>query len=138
MRLHLVGTDPSYIDHLRHYSQMDIGLDPFPYHGTTTTCEAMWMGVPVITLAGKVHRSRVGVSLLTNVGHIDEIAATAQDYVRAAMRLSADAPRLPQLRSELRQKLRDCPLMQPVQFTRNLESAYRTAWQRWCSEQSDQ
>ena len=67
-RLELRGHEPEHGGHLAMYNQVDIALDPFPYHGTTTTCEALWMGVPVVTLAGKTHVSRVGVSLLTNVG----------------------------------------------------------------------
>jgi len=137
-RIALVRPDPAYVDHLRHYGDIDIALDPHPYNGTTTTCEAMWMGVPVITLTGDVHRSRVGVSLLSNVGLAEFIAATPDEYVRVAERLSANPSRLSQLRAELRQIMRGSALMQALPFTRALEAAYRFAWQRWLSEQTHQ
>ena len=74
-RIELLGRQPNIAAHLELYGRMDIALDTFPYHGTTTTCEALWMGVPVVTLAGEVHFSRVGVSLLNNVG-LPELVAT--------------------------------------------------------------
>ena len=78
---------PSQLRHLELYNRIDIGLDTFPYHGTTTTCEALWMGVPVVTLAGQRHAARVGVSLLTNLGLGELIADTPEQYLQIAQAL---------------------------------------------------
>ena len=112
---------------------MDIALDTFPYHGTTTTCEAMWMGVPVVSLAGQRHVSRVGVSLLNNVGLPELVANTPEEYVRIAVDLANDLPRLQELRSTLRQRMEQSPLMDAPRFARNVEAAYRQMWRKWCA-----
>jgi predicted O-linked N-acetylglucosamine transferase (SPINDLY family) len=131
-RIDVRGRIPSQIEHLRLYDQIDIALDTFPYHGTTTTCEAMWMGVPVVTLAGQVHISRVGVSLLSNVGLTDLIARDAEDYVRLAVNLAGDSSRLIELRASLRQRMSNSPLMDAKSFAREVEAAYRRMWEKWC------
>jgi predicted O-linked N-acetylglucosamine transferase (SPINDLY family) len=131
-RLELMGWTRSAVDHLTRYNQIAIALDPFPYHGTTTTCEALWMGVPVITLAGQTHVSRVGVSLLTNVGLPELIAESPEDYIRIAVELANDLPRLQELRSTLRQRMEQSPLMDAPKFARNIEAAYRQMWHNWC------
>src|SRR5439155_8139936 len=84
------------------FNQFDIALDPFPYNGGVTTCDALWMGVPVVTLAGRTYVSRQGGSLLTNVGLPELVAATTDDYVRIAASLAADRARLAHLREHLR------------------------------------
>ena len=94
----LVGRVPNVVEHLAQYGRVDIALDTFPYHGTTTTCEALWMGVPVVTLVGRTHASRVGVSLLTRVGAPQWIAETEEDYVRIAVELAGDLAGLAVLR----------------------------------------
>ncbi len=127
-RLVLLGNDASQLDHLARYNKIDIALDPFPYNGTTTTCDALWMGVPVIALAGKTHVSRVGVSQLTNIGLPELIAADKDEYVEVAVALASDLPRLAQLRSELRQRMHISPLMDAPRFTRNLEAAFMQMW----------
>ena len=86
-------------------NEVDIALDPFPYNGTTTTCEALWMGVPVITLAGKIHAGRVGVSILTQMELTDLIANTPDDYVRIAVELANSPVRLSELRGTLRHRM---------------------------------
>jgi predicted O-linked N-acetylglucosamine transferase (SPINDLY family) len=112
-------------EHLALYGRVDIALDTFPYHGTTTTCEALWMGVPVVTLAGPTHASRVGVSLLSSVGLAEQIAPDVAGYVAIAAGLAGDLSSLAQLRRTLRERMLASPLMDAPRFTAHLESAYR-------------
>jgi len=131
-RLELVGDEPSQLQHLQQYDRVDIALDTFPYHGVTTTCEALWMGVPVLTLAGQRHASRIGVSLLTNAGYPEFVAQTPEAYVQQAADLAADLPRLASMRATMRDRLRGSPLMDAPQFAASLEAALRDAWRHWC------
>ena len=131
-RIEFVSHIPSQFEHLKLYNSVDIALDTFPYNGTTTTCEAMWMGVPVIALAGETHASRVGVSLLSNVGLPDLIAKYTEEYVEKAVQLAGDLERLQALRANLRSMMVRSPLMDARGFTRSLEEAYRQMWRRWC------
>jgi predicted O-linked N-acetylglucosamine transferase (SPINDLY family) len=131
-RLDLLDTVDSQADHLQRYHAIDIALDPFPYNGTTTNCDALWMGVPVVTLAGRTHVSRVGTSQLSNLGLTELIAQTPEDYVRIAVQLAQDPERLTTLRAGLRARMAASPLMDAARFTRHLEAAYRQMWQRWC------
>jgi predicted O-linked N-acetylglucosamine transferase (SPINDLY family) len=133
-RLELRGYEAAYDDHLAFYQRLDIALDTFPYHGTKTTCEAMWMGVPVVTLAGTTHASRVGVSLLSNIGLPELVASTPEEYVRLAAELATDASRLSHLRNTLRQRMEGSPLMDAPRFARDVDSAYRSMWQKWCAQ----
>jgi len=114
------------------YSRIDISLDPFPYAGGTTTCDSLWMGAPVITLAGERAISRGGVSILSNIGLKELIAKSPQDYVTIATNLAQDRTRLSELRSTLRQRMRNSPLMDAGQFTTDVEAAYRQMWKKWC------
>jgi predicted O-linked N-acetylglucosamine transferase (SPINDLY family) len=124
-RVELIGWAAGVADHLSLYSRVDVALDTFPYHGTTTTCEALWMGVPVVTLAGQTHVSRVGASLLGAVGLSDLVATTPDQYVDIAVKLARDAMRRAELRGSLRERMSRSPLMNAPQFTRHLEAAYR-------------
>ncbi|MHB8474377.1 MAG: O-linked N-acetylglucosamine transferase, SPINDLY family protein [Gammaproteobacteria bacterium] len=132
-RLGLLDTVASMTDHLERYNQIDIGLDPFPYNGTTTNCEALWMGVPVIALAGRSHVSRVTTSQLSNLGLFELIARTPDEYIEIAVNLATDADRLKVLRASLRERMGNSPLMNAERFTRNLEAAYRQMWKAWCA-----
>jgi predicted O-linked N-acetylglucosamine transferase (SPINDLY family) len=132
-RVELIGWISSKSEHLALYNQIDIALDTFPYNGTTTTCEAMWMGVPVITLAGETHVSRVGVSLLSSVGLNEYIAQSPQEYIQKAVDLANNREKLPQLRANLRGRMLASPLMDAGAIARSLEDAYRTMWRHWCS-----
>ncbi len=120
-------------EHLDLYNQLDIVLDPFPYNGTTTTCEALYMGVPVIALAGRTHASRVGASLLTGIGLPDLIAGNLDQYVTIATRLAGDKSRLDELHQTLRGRMQTSRLMDAGALTRDLERAYRQMWQTWCA-----
>ena len=131
-RLILLGHSPSQVAHLEHYRRIDIGLDPFPYNGTTTTCDALWMGVPVITLAGAMHVSRVGVSQMMTLGLPQLIAGSEQEYIGIGVRLAGDLRALAELHRELRCRMSASPLADAPRLTRNLEDAYRGIWQRWC------
>lgn len=120
--------------HLGSYGEIDIALDPFPYNGTTNTCEAMWMGVPVVSLIGDRHSGRVGFDLLSQVG-LAELAATDSDsYCATAMALANDLPRLQRLRRELRERMRASPLCDAPRFARAFEGALRAMWQQWCRQ----
>jgi protein O-GlcNAc transferase len=130
--LELSGHDRSQKSHLANYGSVDIALDPFPYNGATTTCDALWMGVPVVTLAGRMHAGRVGVSQLSNLGLIELIGNTLEEYIAAAARLAGDLQSLGELRSRLRAAMIASPLMDAPRFTRNLEQIYRTVWTDWC------
>ena len=119
-------------DYFALYRQIDIGLDPFPCNGGTTTCDALWMGVPVVTLAGRTAVGRGGVSVLRNVGLPELIAETPEQYVQIAAALAGDLPRLAELRRTLRERMRASPLMDAPRFARNVEAAYRQMWRKWC------
>jgi predicted O-linked N-acetylglucosamine transferase (SPINDLY family) len=131
-RLELLGRDRLQNTHLERYGSIDIGLDPFPYNGATTTCEALWMGVPVVTLAGRTHAGRVGVSQLSNLGLTELIGHTPDEYIAAALRLADGLEYLSALRKELRSRMAASPLTDGQRFTQNLEHAYRAMWQDWC------
>jgi predicted O-linked N-acetylglucosamine transferase (SPINDLY family) len=118
------------------YNQVDIALDTFPYNGTTTTCEALWMGVPVICLAGQVHAGRVGVSLLTQVGLANLVAPDEESYIATAVRLSQDADGLAAIRRHLRETMRNSSLCDAGGFTRALEQVFRDIWSDWCRAQT--
>lgn len=118
--------------HLKLYDQIDIALDTYPYHGTTTSCEALYMGVPVITLAGDRHAARVSASLLTQLGLQALIATSPEDYARIAADLAQHPQHLAQLRRELRQRMAHSPLGDEIGFTHTVAGAFRQMWQRWC------
>ncbi len=133
-RLELRPPDGGFAEHLAAYLELDIVLDVFPYNGTTMTCEALWMGVPVVTLAGATHVSRVGASLLERVGLRDLVAATPAEYLDIALRLARDEPRRRELRGSLRERMRRSPLTDARRFTRDLESAYHRLWDEKMSQ----
>ncbi|MCP4329590.1 MAG: tetratricopeptide repeat protein [Alphaproteobacteria bacterium] len=114
------------------YNEIDIALDPFPYTGGLTTCEAMWMGTPVLTMPGETLAARHAATHLSNVGLSDWIVGSEEHYFAAAVRRSADLPALARLRRDLRQTVARSPLVDGPKFARNLEAAYRMMWRRWC------
>ena len=120
-------------DYLAAYADVDIILDTFPYPGGTTTCEAMWMGVPTVTLAGNTMLARQGASMLTCAGLEEWIANTEKDYVALAIARASDIDRLAQLRSGLRQKVLASPLFDAPRFALNLEDALQGMWQHFHS-----
>ncbi len=116
----------------RLFGDVDIALDPFPCNGGTTTCESLWMGVPVVTLAGAGFRSRAGLSLLTNAGLPELVASDENEYVARAVEIAGDLTALAALRAGLRDKLRGSPLMDIEAYVRALEAAYRRMWREAC------
>ncbi|MCC7063962.1 MAG: tetratricopeptide repeat protein [Planctomycetes bacterium] len=119
--------------YLAAYNRVDIALDPVPFPGGTTSAESLWMGVPVLTLAGERFVSRQGVSLLQNVGLPEWIAADGEEYVARAVSHAADLPRLAALREGLRQKLLASPFCDAPRFARHFAAALRGMWAQWCS-----
>ncbi|OWM79068.1 hypothetical protein CDL15_Pgr003239 [Punica granatum] len=119
-------------DHMQAYNIMDISLDTFPYAGTTTTCESLYMGVPCITMAGSVHAHNVGVSLLTTVGLGHLVAKNEDEYVDLAIKLASDITALSDLRMSLRDLMSKSPSCDGPKFTAGLESTYRNMWRRYC------
>jgi predicted O-linked N-acetylglucosamine transferase (SPINDLY family) len=132
-RIVFSGWAPNTRNHLERYGEIDIALDTFPYNGATTTCECLWMGVPVITCAGQTHASRVGASLLTAIGLDEFIAVSMKSYVQAAIALAQDTKRLEELRMELRPRMAASVLTDGAHLARSVEAAYRTMWRRLCS-----
>jgi predicted O-linked N-acetylglucosamine transferase (SPINDLY family) len=126
----------SHEELLGHYAQIDIALDPFPYNGGATTCEALGMGVPVVTLRGDRFVSRVGSTILHNAGLGDLVTAGPQEYVQKAVDLAQDPALLARVRSGMRDRLATSALCDTVGFTKRLESAYRDIWRRWCRAQA--
>jgi predicted O-linked N-acetylglucosamine transferase (SPINDLY family) len=138
-RIELLGVLPEKYRNLRqdarllHMNQeIDIVLDTFPWNGHTVTCEHLWMGVPVITLAGDRHVGRIGASALGAIGLGDLVASSPDDYIRIATALAGDLDRLAELRSGLRLRMMNSPLCDGPGFARDVEAAYRAMWRRWC------
>jgi predicted O-linked N-acetylglucosamine transferase (SPINDLY family) len=110
-----------------------LALDTFPYAGTTTTCEALWQGVPVVSLRGETSVARSGYALLQMVGLEELVAEDEAEYVRKAIELANDLDRLDALRRGMRSRFDASPLRDEAGFTRELEAAYRAMWRDWCA-----
>jgi predicted O-linked N-acetylglucosamine transferase (SPINDLY family) len=137
-RIELEGHSP-HRQLLMRYNDIDVALDPFPYSGGLTTIEALWMGVPVVTLGGETFASRHSLSHLNAVGLGELVAVDAADYLRVAQELASDLARLGALRAGLRDRLKNSTLLNGERFTRALEAAFRDIWKTWChSGGSDQ
>ncbi|MGA1076745.1 MAG: hypothetical protein ACO307_16690, partial [Ilumatobacteraceae bacterium] len=133
-RLDLVGWTPDLESHLSLYHRVHVALDTTPYSGTTTTCEALWMGVPVVTLLGEMHRSRVSASLLAAAGLSDLVASDPSDFVRIARELAGDRARLVAHRVSARARLAASPLLDGEAYSRRVHAAIRQCWKRACAE----
>ncbi len=136
------GVDPSRVDmldrvgktedHLATYGEIDVALDTFPYNGTTTTFEALWMGVPVVTLSGGRHASRVGASILHGVGLDDLVAKSVEQYIEIAANLARDQPRCRELRATLRGRMESSQLLDREAMSLAIGQALREMWRRYC------
>jgi predicted O-linked N-acetylglucosamine transferase (SPINDLY family) len=133
-RIELLPDEPVPSRHLERHASLDIALDTFPFQGVTTTFLALWMGVPVVSLAGQRHMTRAGLSILSNAGLQDLAAHSYDDYVQAAAGLAADLPALATLRATLRERMQHSALMDSARFARNVEAAYRDMWRNWCAQ----
>lgn len=133
-RIEFSGQSPRG-EYLANYNEIDICLDPFPFGGCTTTVEALWMGVPVITLRGNRYVGHMGESIMKNLGLSDCVTETQDAYIERAIGLANNLAQLAELRSRLRQQLVDSPLCNGTKFTRNLENVYRKLWKTWCNAQ---
>lgn len=133
-RIELYGRMPSH-EHLAFYGRVDIALDSIPYNGTTTSCEAMWMGSPVITMLGDRHAARVTGSMLINMGLSELVGDSEDDYVDIAANLANDPDRLKDLHATMRDRMKNSALCDEVGHTREVEDAYREMWRIWCAEE---
>jgi predicted O-linked N-acetylglucosamine transferase (SPINDLY family) len=118
------------------HGRIDIALDSFPCNGGATTCETLWLGVPLVSLAGDAFLARAGLSILTTIGLPELVAHSADEYLRIALALAHDPARLAQLRSGMRERMRASPLLAAAAFTRDLEDCYRAVWRQWCARQT--
>jgi predicted O-linked N-acetylglucosamine transferase (SPINDLY family) len=146
-RLGLHGIEPSRLvfeprsphrELLAAYNRVDIGLDTFPYSGGLTTCEALWMGVPVVTVTGATFAGRHSTSHLSNVGLTETIATDVPGYIATAVALANDPDRLAELRATLRQRTAASPLCGGPRFARDFEAAMRGIWRAWCESNAPQ
>jgi protein O-GlcNAc transferase len=135
-RVEFVDRKP-LVEYLTQFQRIDIALDPFPWSGGTSTCDALWMGVPTVTLRGRTAAGRGSVSMLSNVGLTDWIAETSEQYLSIAVKMAGDLSKLAELRLGLRRRMEQSPLMNAGQFAAEMEAAYRRMWETWCSTASD-
>ena len=137
-RVEISGFCAATQEHLAAYNRVDIALDTFPYNGTTTTCEALWMGVPVVSLIGDCHAARVGLSLLTAVGHPEWAAENEDTYIEKAMTLAQNRALRSQLRESLRSQVAGSILCDHAGQAARFEAALREIWAEWCFAASNQ
>jgi protein O-GlcNAc transferase len=131
-RVVLLGLQAMSNDHLKTYDHVDISLDSWPYAGTTTTCEALWMGIPTITLKGQSHCQNVGVSLLTQLGLEELIANSEEEFINIAVNLATNIPKLAQIRDNMRPRMLQSPLCDDASFIKHYEKTLRGLWLTHC------
>ena len=131
-RLILEGNAP-FEDYLKSYQRVDLALDPFPYNGGTVTMQALWMGVPVLTMYGYRHVARHGAGVMHTMGMPEWVAKNREDYVRRAVAHASDTRALSEVRENLRERFLTSSLCDAPSFARNLEEAFRTMWREWCA-----
>jgi predicted O-linked N-acetylglucosamine transferase (SPINDLY family) len=131
-RVELVPRGGSIQKYFEQYHRIDICLDPTPFSGHTTSFDTLWMGVPLVTLAGHTVVGRSGVSILSNLGLTELIARTPAEYVSIAVKLAGNLPKLAEMRAGMRQKMLASSLMDAARYARDTEAAYRSVWRAWC------
>jgi protein O-GlcNAc transferase len=123
----------NFQQYLECFNQVDIALDTFPWNGHTTTCHSLWMGVPVVSLAGRTALSRAGMSVMGNLGLSEDwVASNRADYLKIAQSWARRGEELAKLRGELRERMRKSVLLDAAGFTRELEQVLRKMWESWC------
>jgi glycosyltransferase involved in cell wall biosynthesis len=132
-RVEISGFFAATQDHLAAYNRVDVALDTLPYNGTTTTCEALWMGVPVVSLVGDRHAARVGLSLLTAIGHAEWAAENEDAYIEKAVTLAQDRALRSKLRESLRSEVAGSILCDHAGQATRFEAALRHTWSDWCT-----
>jgi predicted O-linked N-acetylglucosamine transferase (SPINDLY family) len=135
-RLELICTEPQSRTWAA-YGAIDVAIDPFPHNAGTTTIEALWQGVPVVSLAGRPSVGRFGAMILHAVGMDDWVSDDADAYVARCIAAAADLPALARLRAELRPRFAASPLCDAVGLARLVEAAYRGLWDEWCATAAD-
>jgi predicted O-linked N-acetylglucosamine transferase (SPINDLY family) len=135
-RLHVAGRDERRAGHLAAYARVDVALDPFPFNGSTATFEALWMGVPVVTLEGSSIMSRWTASLLRHAGYGELVAGSLDDYAAIASRLASDPTYLAQTSARLRERVRRSSLCDGPRTARYFDRALRAVWRKWCATQT--
>jgi protein O-GlcNAc transferase len=130
-RIEFVDKKP-LVDYFTQFNRIDLALDPFPCSGGTSTCDALWMGVPTVTLRGRTAVGRGSVSILSNLGLTDWIAETPEQYVSIAVNMAVNLQGLAELRTGLRKRMEQSPVMNAAQFAGEMEVAYRGMWENWC------
>ena len=131
-RLEMITYTPSYYDYLNQYNQIDIGLDPYPHNGHTTTCDSLWMGVPVITQHGNRYASRMAASILARA-QLDVLVTDSKEaYFQSAVRLAENLGTLQELRLGMRSRFASSPFCDTKRFAAEMESVYREIWRKWC------
>jgi protein O-GlcNAc transferase len=123
----------SHLEHLRSFGEIDLGLDPFPHGGGVSTLEALWMGVPVVTLIGSTTVTRLSASILEAAGLGELVARSPAEYADKAVALANDLPRLAEYRRSLRQRMLASPVGDLERYVRSVETAYRGMWKAWCA-----
>jgi predicted O-linked N-acetylglucosamine transferase (SPINDLY family) len=131
-RIELVGREP-WECYIETCNRVDIALDPFPYGGGITTCDALWMGAPVVTLRGRTAVGRGGYSILSNIGLPELIAETPAQYIDIAISLANNPSKLIDLRLGLRERMEHSPLRDAKSFAQAVEQAFRQMWRNWCA-----
>jgi len=124
------------MEYMRLYNNVDIAFDTYPYNGTTSTCDALWMGAPVMSIVGEHHASRVGLSILTRVDLGSLAASRRSEFVARATALAQDPEALVDIRFSMRQSMAESTLCNAEAFTRGVEKAYRQMWRTWCRNQT--
>lgn len=133
-RVEFLDPTPDHHGYLKRYHRLDIALDTFPYGGHITSLDALWMGVPVVSLAGSLPAARAGLSQLSLLGLPELVAFSEAEYVAIATGLAADRSRLAELRATLRARMEASPLMDAVGYTQSVEEVFRRAWREWCGK----
>jgi len=133
-RVIFAASPDTFREHLGRYGEVDIALDPFPFNGATTTFQALWMGVPVVSLAGETFINRAAGSILHHAGLGDLVVDTPEAYVACARELAGNLEQLRTWRATLRERVATSPLCNAPAYARSVETAFGDMWRKWCAQ----